>query len=148
MTVIENLLLTFSDARAGTGYLLFNIFSVWPVSVGSPSISHRGSPPSRTLELLWPNVRNMNSARGAEKTPWESYLVTTTHNSSLVIKHRSYKITWDFGVIPKFSRITSFGDSVLSPRADVPRASLNTCALGIICLRPSSLGAATSSRSR
>ena len=52
----------------------------------------------------------MNSARGAEKIPWESYLVTTNYNSGHVIKHRAYKTTWDAGVIPKISRTMSVSE--------------------------------------
>jgi hypothetical protein len=61
--------LIFSDAKVGAGYSLLGISTTGPVPVGSPSLSHLGRPPSSTLDLSCPKVRNMNSARGAEKMP-------------------------------------------------------------------------------
>ena len=36
---------------------------------GRPLACHAGSPPSRTLEFVCPNARNMKSARGALNIP-------------------------------------------------------------------------------
>ena len=47
---------------------LISVFGA-DVSIGNPSSIQRGRPPSRTLELRCPKVRNMNRARGAEKMP-------------------------------------------------------------------------------
>ena len=44
------------------------------LSIGRPSASQRGSPPSRMLELSCPKARNVKRARGEEKIPWVSYL--------------------------------------------------------------------------
>ena len=68
-TALEYSLLMFSDVRVGAGYLVLGISTTRPDSVGSPSHSHRGRPPSRTLDCSWPKDRNIKSARGAEKMP-------------------------------------------------------------------------------
>jgi hypothetical protein len=88
----------------GAGYLLLDICFSGPVLIGSPSISHRGRPPSSTLDFSWPKERNINNARGDEKMPWESYLINFCFKYSLATKHSPYNTTWDVGMIPNVSK--------------------------------------------
>jgi hypothetical protein len=47
---MEDSLLMLSDARRGTVYLLLGTSTTGPASVGNPSVSHLGRPPSSTLD--------------------------------------------------------------------------------------------------
>ena len=119
-------------------------------SSGKPSACQRGNPPSRMLDLSCPNALNMKSARGDENTPCVSYLrcgLARCAGDGRIVQ--TYKITCEEGSIPNASAtwIRKWG-CAQCVELSIPHASANCRSLGIICLRPSSWGEATSSRSK